>query len=71
MSPSKPLKTESTMISAAVPIVTPMMEMREMIFMTRCDFRLKKYLVAIWEEIDMFRSRQFLGQRSEVTLYGN
>ena len=44
---SKPLKTERTMISAMVPMQTPVTEMAEMMLMMLCDFFEIRYLRAI------------------------
>jgi len=44
---SRPLKTESTVISAIVPTVTPATEMAEITFMAFRDFFAKRYLFAM------------------------
>jgi len=44
---SKPLNTDSTMISAIVPTVTPTTEIPEMMLMMLCDFFANRYLRAI------------------------
>jgi len=63
MRSSKPLNTDKTIISAAVPIVTPSTDIIEMILMARCDFLEKKYRLAMkgTRFIESVKIEQFKG----------
>jgi hypothetical protein len=54
--PLNPLKTDKTIIKAALPIVIPIIEIREMTVINPIVLLLRKYLQAINSSVDIMKT---------------